>query len=158
LMLGPLYHLTERGDRLQALGEALRVLRPGGLVFAAAISRFASLIDGLRGALFEDAAFAPLVERDLRDGQHRNDSGNPRYFTTAFFHHPAELAEEVVVAGLTLLDVFAVEGPGAQMPDFTRRWADASARERLLAFLRSVEAEPSLAGVSPHLLAIARRP
>ena len=30
LMLGPLYHLTAREDRLRALGEALRVLRPGG--------------------------------------------------------------------------------------------------------------------------------
>lgn len=157
LLLGPLYHLTERSDRLLALGEALRVLRPGGVVLAAAISRFASLVDGLRGALFEDAAFAPLVERDLRDGQHRNDSGNPRYFTTAFFHHPAELAEEVAVAGLTLVDVFAVEGPGAYMPDFARRWADAAGRERLLGFLRAVETEPSLLGVSPHLLAVARR-
>jgi SAM-dependent methyltransferase len=158
LMLGPLYHLTERSDRLLALREALRVLRPGGIAFAAAISRFASLVDGLRGALFEDAAFVPLVERDLHDGQHRNDSGNPRYFTTAFFHLPAELAEEVGVAGLRLVDVFAVEGPGASMPDFARRWADAAARERLLGFLREVETEPSLLGVSPHLLAVAHRP
>src|SRR5215813_6779926 len=30
LLLGPLYHLTERSDRLQALAEACRVVRPGG--------------------------------------------------------------------------------------------------------------------------------
>ncbi len=158
LMLGPLYHLTERDDRLRALDEARRVLRPGGFVFVAAISRFASLIDGLRGALFDDPAFAPVVERDLADGQHRNDTGDPRYFTTAFFHHPAELAEEVSAAGLALLDVLALEGPGAYLPDFAGRWADPVARERLLEFLRRVEAEPSLLGVSPHLLAVARRP
>lgn len=158
LMLGPLYHLTERDDRLRALDEARRVLRPGGFVFAAAISRFASLIDGLRGALFDDPAFAPVVERDLADGQHRNDTGDPRYFTTSFFHHPAELAEEVSAAGLALLDVLALEGPGAYLPDFAGRWADPVARERLLEFLRRVEAEPSLLGVSPHLLAVARRP
>jgi ubiquinone/menaquinone biosynthesis C-methylase UbiE len=158
LLLGPLYHLAEREDRLRALREALRVLRPGGLVFAAAISRFASLIDGLRGPLFDDAAFAGIVERDLRDGQHRNDTGEARYFTTAFFHQPAELAEEVTAAGFALGDVLALEGPGAQMPDFARRWADPAARERLLAFLRRVETEPSLLGVSPHLLAVARRP
>lgn len=158
LMLGPLYHLTERDERLRALAEARRVLRPGGLVFAAAISRFAALIDGLRGALFDDAAFAPVVERDLADGQHRNDTGDPRYFTTSFFHQPAELAEEVAGAGLALLDVLALEGPGAYVPDFARRWADPAARERLLEFLRRVETEPSLLGVSPHLLAVARRP
>jgi len=37
-MLGPLYHLTERDERLAALREAHRVLRGGGLVWAAAIS------------------------------------------------------------------------------------------------------------------------
>jgi SAM-dependent methyltransferase len=158
LLLGPLYHLTERDDRLRALAEARRVLRPGGLVFAATISRFASLIDGLRGALFDDPAFAPVVERDLADGQHRNDTGDPRYFTTAFFHHPAELAEEVSAAGLALLDVLALEGPGAYIPDFAGRWANPVTRERLLEFLRRVETEPSLLGVSPHLLAVARRP
>ena len=158
LLLGPLYHLTEREDRLAALAEALRVLRPGGFVFAAAISRFASLIDGLRGAIFEDAAFASIVAGDLRDGQHRNDTENVRYFTTAFFHHPVELAEEVAGAGFVLVDVFAVEGPGAMMPDFARRWADPASRERLLALVRGVESEPSLIGTSPHLLAVARRP
>ena len=158
LMLGPLYHLTQRADRVRALQEALRVLRPGGLVFAAAISRFASLVDGLRGALFKDPAFARIVERDLADGQHRNDTGDARYFTTAFFHHPAELAEEIAIAGFALVDLFAVEGPAFALPEFARRFADSSSRERLLAFLRAVETEPTLLGASPHLLAVARRP
>src|SRR5882724_3340908 len=47
LLLGPLYHLTERRDRLQALGEARRVPEPGGLLFAAAVSRYASLLSGV---------------------------------------------------------------------------------------------------------------
>ncbi len=158
LLLGPLYHLTELEDRVRALGEALRVLRPGGVVFAAAISRYASLVDGLRGALFEDPAFVAMVERDLAYGQHRNETGDARYFTTAYFHQPAELAEEIAAAGLALIDVLAVEGPAATMPDFARRWADAVARERLMGLLRAVESEPTLLGVSPHLLAVGRRP
>jgi ubiquinone/menaquinone biosynthesis C-methylase UbiE len=48
LLLGPLYHLQEPTDRRRALEEARRVLRPGGLLTAAAITRFASTIDGLR--------------------------------------------------------------------------------------------------------------
>jgi ubiquinone/menaquinone biosynthesis C-methylase UbiE len=47
LLLGPLYHLVERSDRLVALREARRILKPQGVLIAAAISRFASLIDGL---------------------------------------------------------------------------------------------------------------
>src|SRR5262249_34595901 len=32
LLLGPLYHLVERTDRLQALRETHRILRPGGML------------------------------------------------------------------------------------------------------------------------------
>jgi hypothetical protein len=47
LLLGPFYHLTERYGRRLALWEARRAVRPGDTVLAAAISRFASTLDGL---------------------------------------------------------------------------------------------------------------
>src|SRR5271165_760341 len=54
LLLGPLYHLTHRSDRVQALREAGRVARPGAPVFGAAISRWAARLDGmLRLRLYE---------------------------------------------------------------------------------------------------------
>jgi len=59
LLLGPLYHLTERADRVRALQEAARVAGPGGVVFAAAISRFASLFDGLARSFLFDPDFRP---------------------------------------------------------------------------------------------------
>jgi SAM-dependent methyltransferase len=157
LVLGPLYHLTDHASRLAALAEARRVLRPGGLVFAAGISRFASLLEGLRGPAFDHEAFARIVERDLVDGQHRNETGEASFFTTAFFHQPPELAAEVVQAGFVLVGLFAVEGPGALVPDFRRRWDDPRSRARLLDFVRQVEGEPALLGASPHLLAVGRR-
>jgi len=158
LMLGPLYHLPEREDRLLALREARRVLRAGGRLFAAAISRFASLVDGLRsGAVLDDPVFARIVEGDLREGRHRNDTDNPRYFTSAYFHRPEDLQSEVVGAGFEDATVFAVEGPAFALSDFEARWARPAEREALLRFLRSVETEPALVGASPHLLACARR-
>ncbi len=159
LLLGPLYHLPERGDRLAALGEARRVLRPGGWLFAAAISRFASLLDGLRtGMVFEEPAFAAIVERDLESGRHSNDTGNLSFFTTSYFHRPEELELELAEADFGAVAVHAVEGPGFFLPDFARRWNDAASRETLLRFLARVEREQALLGGSPHLLAVARRP
>src|SRR5918912_281736 len=46
LLFGPLYHLTERVDRINALREARRILSAGGLLLAVGITRFASVLDG----------------------------------------------------------------------------------------------------------------
>jgi SAM-dependent methyltransferase len=157
LLLGPLYHLTERVERVRALAEARRVLRPGGVVLAAAISRFASTMDGLLCGSIDEPQFEAIVERDVHDGQHRNPARRPEWFTTAYFHLPDELGQEVADAGLHLQALLAVEGVGWVVPDAARRLADPARRERLLAAIRRLEAEPSLLGASAHLLAIARR-
>jgi SAM-dependent methyltransferase len=158
LLLGPLYHLTQPGDRARSLQEAARVLKPGGWLFAAAISRWASALDGLARDLLQDPRFALIVEQDLLDGQHRNPTERLDYFTTAYFHRPDELAGEVLAAGLALGGVYGVEGPGWILPDVAERMADAHRREALLRVARIVETEPSVLGSSAHLLAVAQRP
>jgi len=157
LLLGPLYHLTQRDDRLNALREAHRVLRDGGLVWAAAISRFASLLDSLSSGFFDQPEFAPILDRDLAEGQHRNPTDNLTYFTDAFFHRPQELAGELTEAGFDRVELVAVEGPGWLARDFDRVWSRPDQRERLLGLLRQVEHEPALLGASSHILAIGRK-
>jgi len=158
LLLGPLYHLTERGDRLRALEEATRVLKRGGRLFAAAISRWASALDGLSRELLLDERFARILEQDLRDGQHRNPTERLDYFTTSFFHHPDQLAEEIRAAGLILDGIYGVEGPGWMLADVTERMSDPKRRRVLLHVARALESEPFVLGTSAHLLAVARRP
>ncbi len=157
LLLGPLYHLTDRGERLAALGEAHRVLRARGLLYAAAISHFASLLDGLAEGFINDPRFASIVEQDLASGQHRNPTNDPNFFTTAFFHRPEEMTAEIAEAGFTMIELAAVEGPGWLARDFEARWADPARREQLLALVRSVEHEPVLLGLSLHMLAVAKK-
>jgi len=157
LLLGPLYHLVEKQDRMACLREAHRVLRPGGAVWGAAISRFASLFDSLSSGFFSDPAFAPILDRDLEDGQHRNTTGNPLYFTDAYFHRPGELSQEFLKAGFQVAELVAIEGPGWLARDFDLLWNHPQQRERLLAVIRKVEREPTVLGASSHIMAIGRK-
>ena len=157
LMLGPLYHLTERADRVNALAEARRVSRPGGVILAAVISRWASTLDGMLYGDLADPTFADIAANDRRDGQHRNPSTNPNWFTTAYFHDPAEVAGECSDAGLTHEATLAIEGPGWLLSDVTARLAEERGRKVLLDAIDALEAEPSVVGVSAHLMIVARR-
>ncbi len=154
LLLGPLYHLTEGAERAAALLEARRVLRPGGVIAAAGICRYAALLDGLmfHPALHE--RLAAMRRNSLTDGQYRNTTGDSRYFTRAYFHRPEDLANELAAAGFTGAQVLGIEGPGWLLADFDARWADAAGRADILDMARSLETEPSILGVSAHLLAV----
>jgi SAM-dependent methyltransferase len=157
LLFGPLYHLTDEKDRLAALQEAHRVLKSGGILLAVGISRFASMFDGLRQGFLKDPHFAEIVTQDLKDGQHRNPTHHPEYFTDAFFHHPDELRQEVAQAGFVVRGIYSVEGPCWLLRDFEERWNNPEYQERLLLIARTLETESSLLGASAHLMAVAEK-
>jgi ubiquinone/menaquinone biosynthesis C-methylase UbiE len=157
LLLGPLYHLTAAVDRARALDEAVRVLKPGGRLFAAAIARWASALDGLVHDAFRDPRFAAIVAQDVDTGQHRNPTGRLDFFTTAYFHRPDDLRAEVRAAGLLIDGLYGVEGPGWMLPDVGARLADPRRRADLLRVARALESEPSALGASAHLLVVARK-
>jgi len=157
LLLGPLYHLVEADDRRKAIAEAARVLAPGGVLVAAAISRWASVLDGIARNLLDDPHFATIVERDVQEGQHRNPTGDLNYFTTAYFHRPDELRDEIADSGLTIVGLYGIEGPGWMTRDFDERWSDPAKRETILRIARALESEPAMIGCSAHMLAVGRK-
>ena len=158
LLLGPLYHLVKEEDRRAALAEAIRVLRPGGVLIAAGISRWASALDGLARELLHDPECARIVERDLVDGTHQNPTNRLDYFTTAYFHRPEDLRREVIEAGFKVEGLYGIEGPGWILPDLTERWSDPERREIILQVARALESEPSAIGCSAHLIVVGRKP
>ena len=157
LLFGPLYHLIEKRDRIKALEEAKRVLKPGGRLMAVCISKYASLMDGFQSGFIEDPYFRTIVDQDLIDGQHRNPENHPHYFTTTKFHEPTEFQREIEEAGFFDVKLHAVEGFGCQLADLETQMDDEGKKAILYDYLRLVESEPSLIGSSPHIMAVARK-
>ena len=156
LLLGPLYHLERAGDRVQALREAGRVVRPGGVVFAAAISRWSARLDGVLRQRFdvEHPQMTAMVSRSERTGV--LEPLFPGSFT-AYTHRPEELRHEVQAAGLEVTDLVCVEGGAFLLKDLAERKADPREWLVVLQTARALERVPELLGVGPHLLVTARR-
>lgn len=156
LLLGPLYHLPQRDDRVRALSEAHRVVRPGGLVVAATINRLAGLHDMLRQEYYFTARHRARIDRETEDGRHTSRDGG--LFTTAYFAQPHEAPEEFTEAGLTVEGQYGLEGVAWFMGGVEDWLDDPERREAVLAASRRIESEPTLLGASGHLLTSGRRP
>lgn len=156
LLLGPLYHLERQADRLRALASARRVLRPGGPVFVAAISRWSPRLDGILRQRI-DREF-PVTDRAIATVEETGQLpplAGPGTFT-AYLHRPDQLRREVTDAGLEVLDLVCVEGPAFLLGDLGDRLSDEESRRVLMETARALERVPELMGIGPHLLATAR--
>jgi len=107
LLMGPLYHLLEEQDRVKAINSALKLLKPGGLLFAAFISMDGGLVFMLRelpeqfANPDEQKFLIPLVDGD-------NFSGAA--FTQAFFINQHNVLPFMSQFGLEKLHLFGQEG------------------------------------------------
>jgi hypothetical protein len=155
LLLGPLYHLLDRGERVRALTEAGRV--SPDLVIAAVISRWSPMFEGMLRGLVDSPGFTSMLREDLTTGARRATQNIPYGFTTCYFHRPEEIESEVADAGLTLVDLLPVEGMAEWIPDLAERLSDPDKRALLLELLERTEREPALLGATAHLLAVARK-
>ena len=150
LLLGPLYHLGESGERAQALREARRICRPGGLVFAAAISRFAGLLDAVRTGSLVDEQVLANVRAEVETGRRVDAARRTSPFPDAHFHLPEELEAEVGEAGLEVVGLYGVEGPGWLQKD-----VESLPLHQVMCLARDSEAHPHLLALSAHLLVVA---
>lgn len=103
LLLGPLYHLYTKEDKRQALREAIRVTRPGGILFAAYVISDGCLLDEgfhrqnidvagyLREGLLDPETFAAKSEpKDLFELVRREDIDDlMAVFPTTRLHYVA---------------------------------------------------------------------
>lgn len=164
LLLGPLYHLVDRSDRLRALSEAIRVVRPGGWIFAAGVSRLPamnwvtviapSISLGDTGV---PTSRSPLPEKWRRLIAEGAGALGPRGFPGGHFHLADDLEQEVRDAGLNDVRVIGIEGPAAQAIEINRSH-DPQLIEAAHTLAEAFESQRGLRDLSPHLLALGRTP
>ena len=158
LLMGPLYHVQESKDRIKILNEAFRVLKPGGLLFCTIISKFASFLDGLDNDYIRDPEFRQIIKGDLINGCHNNPTGKPEYFTTAYFQHPDELKMELQESGFVDIQLIGIEGLLWVSKDLENLMKDKKAWAASLEFIRTIESDKSIIGISSHIMGIGVKP
>lgn len=156
-LLGPLYHLPDAQDRRQALAEARRVVKPGGLVAVAAINRYASLFEHVTYAHLHTERMQESIAKILRTAVHDGPG-----FTLAYFHRAEELVQELRAAGLAEVEIFGIEGPAWSLVKAAEQQPGEGPTEDLIASAltaaRMAEPYPELLAASSHLLAVGRAP
>ena len=155
LLLGPLYHLLSLQERQQALREAWRVLRPGGLIFAAFVTRYAGFRD-----LAKNSPLLLLEQRDeweeiLRTGVYR--AGQGVGFTDAYFAHPGEIKPFMEEMSFETLNLIGCEGIIARNEEQVNQLSG-EAWQAWVKLNYQLGQEPSLHGAADHLLYVGRKP
>ncbi len=162
LLMGPLYHLLEKDERLRVLSEASRVLKPGGILVAAGISKFSSATWALsvygNNVFLDDDIYMDMIRREMDTGEHIKPSEYPYIISNAYFHTIGGLRDEVTESGFNVIESAAVEGCSWITPDLNEKWNDEFRRGRILEIIRATEHEETMMGMSPHFLVVASKP
>lgn len=154
---GPLYHIQDKKERIEALEEAWRVLKPGGKLLGFAISHSASTVAALQSGLIVDSSVFEMCKLELTTGIHHPPSNFPGMLPAAFYHRPAQLEDEYRQAGLIPKNLFPVEGMAWLDGKFFEHWADVKKREVLLKTIELTENDRDLLGFSPHFMLVGER-
>lgn len=156
LMLGPLYHLINRGERIRSLKEGYRVLKKDGILICSAIGRYTVMMYGYLYNSIDDPDFQLIVEKVLSGGIHRNANVTD-FFTDSYFHRIHDLEDEVREAGLNILKSIGIEGPFWITDDIEKRCNDISKMNVMLKFIKMIESEQDIIGASKHYIVVAKK-
>lgn len=163
LLMGPLYHITEKTERISALRESHRLLKKNGLLFCAAITPYATLlwattVFGVKNRLLEETSFMDMVERELFDGEHIRP-GNSGYLGLgrSHFHSAEELKAELCHGNFNYNEIHGVVGGAWLAPNIDDLWNTPSSREALLRAVRMLDKREDIIGLSTHILSISRK-
>lgn len=156
ILHGPLYHLQKLDERIAALKEASRVLKPDGTILGFAINKAASTVAALQSGMIHLPEVFDMCKKELLSGEHQPPAAFPGMLAQAFFHSPSSLLSEFKLAGLHPMALFAVEGMAWMDNNYFESWATPAKRQRLLELLKLTEGDQELLCFSPHMMLAAK--
>jgi len=156
LLMGALYHLQEKEDRLLCLKEVYRILKNGGTAVFSYISRYSAMLDGFVKGYIYDSLDNNQMDTEILTGKHSNPENKPNNFTTAFFHSTKDIYEELLYAKFHDIGLYAIEGFGGLI-NTAEIMNDKVKLEKLLHYLRLTEQNSEMIAVSLHQLAVCKK-
>ena len=143
------------------------MLKKGGLLVAAGISKFSSMTWALSVygekknenlvEFLDDSVFFKMNKSEMTTGDHIRPKEYPKFIAEAYFTTSEEMKSEITESGFEVEKAIAVEGCIWFTPHLQEKWMDEASRERLLDIVRMTETEPEMMGMSPHFLVLARK-
>ena len=152
ILHGPLYHLQDQNDRLLAIREARRIVRPGGVVLGFAITYAASTFAALHTGLIHDTRVLQMCRLALLSGEHNPPEGMNGMLSYAHYHDPEELHEEFTSCGFTVNGLHAVEGMAWMDNNFFQTWNEPQRKKTLLDLVHLTDQDKFLLCASPHMM------
>lgn len=154
LCLGPLYHLQQEADRVQCLQEALRVLKPGGILACAYLNRF--LIGALSVKRDVNKANAHFLPPLAATGLIQDDPAD--WFGQSSYHStPNEMETLLQRCGARLLDHVAADGASKLIEDVVNHMNEEQYQQWRTWHWQTCR-EKSILGYSTHGLMICQKP
>ncbi|MFI5161725.1 MAG: class I SAM-dependent methyltransferase [Sphingobacteriales bacterium] len=157
ILHGPLYHLQLKEERIKAIAEAKRVLKPNGVVLGFAINHSASSIAALLNGFIHASGIYKMCIDELTTGKHNPPANMPGILPEAYFHRPQQLRDEFEEAGLTFLNIYAVEGMIWMDKNYFESRGDDKKKAALMELLKATENDEALLALSPHMMIAAKK-
>ncbi|MBD1559944.1 class I SAM-dependent methyltransferase [Vibrio sp. S9_S30] len=153
VILGPLYHLKTQHERELAINEALRILKPNGVLAVAYISRF--FVAGLFAQQFPELV-TPEVLIELNKHGTVSNSKADSFFNVGYFATPTEVESLVQDKGFIVIGHTATDGFGRYISNGVNNFTPSQYQTWLDYHLINCD-EPTLLGSSNHGLVVARK-
>ncbi|MEK4438779.1 class I SAM-dependent methyltransferase [Paenibacillus sp. FSL K6-2862] len=154
LMLGPLYHLQTEQDRVAAVRELHRVTKRGGMVYIAMQSRMRMAINSLQSPQHwkpndHMGAIRAFMEKGTFDHQ---DQGR---FTGAYYFNIQDIQPFMEQHGFETVNLIGSSSLGAMLTaEQQQYWKERGEHEELIQFMIEKAEDPTILGISSHLLYI----